>query len=280
MLTADERKMLLEKAYIPEHLPHYGSAISGMDASVHRGYLYYRSKDQLNLVGYPLDMDFDPVRTGKIFEDLLDKHRPAKAAVIAPELPEMDIDEEAVMARSRDKYLLLETEKVKPGRKLRSLLRRAGRELTVETGSYGREHEALIGEFLRYRNIPEEHSYIFKRLPNYLQASKTALLLEARSGEDLVAFQVVDFSGEYGFYMFSFLSRKRYIPGASDLLLRELIRLTKEKGLGKINMGLVVNKGIGRFKEKWGAETWLRHEYLSFSQELVRILKLSRSMGI
>jgi hypothetical protein len=194
MLSADEKKLLLKKAYIPEHIPHYGSAVSDMEASLHEGYLYYHSKDQLNLVGYPLDMDLDPVRTGKIFEELLDKHRPAKAAVIAPELPDIDIDEEAVMARSRDEYLLLQTDKVKPGKKLRSLLRRAERELKVETGIYGREHEELIEEFLHYRNISEEHSYIFKRLPNYLQASETALLLEARHGEDLVAFEVVDFS--------------------------------------------------------------------------------------
>jgi hypothetical protein len=80
--------------------------------------------------------------------------------------------------------------------------------------------------------------------------------------------------------MFSFLLRKRYVPGASDLPLQELIRLTEEKRIVRINMGLRVYNGIARFKEKWGAETWLRHEYLSFSQELVRILKLSRSMGI
>jgi hypothetical protein len=280
MLTAREERLLLGKAYIPEHLPYYGSAVSGMEPSMYQGYLYYRSKEQLNLVGYPLDRDSDPGRLRKVLEHLLDKHSPPRAAVIAPELPDLDLAQEAVTARSSDVYLLLETKKIEYGKKLRSLLRRAARELHVRSGACGREHEALIIEFLQHRNIEEEHGYIFREIPEYLRSSKNAVLLEARRGDELVAFEVVDFSREYGFYMFNFLSRRRYVPGASDLLLQKFIQMTEDRGLNRINMGLRINQGIARFKEKWGAEPWLNQEYISFNQDLARLMRLSRSMGI
>lgn len=280
MLTSTEEKLLLSKAYIPEHLPSYGTAISGMEASIHRGYLYYHSKNQLNLVGYPLDRDYNTDRLKKILEHLLDKHRPPRAAVIAPELPDLGIEKEAVTARGSDAYLLLETREIKLGKKLRSLLRRASRELQVQKGVFDEEHEELVNEFLAHRNIGEEHGYIFRKIPDYLKSSKTALLLEGRKKGELVAFEVLDFSEGYGFYMFNFLSRKRYVPGASDFLLYHLIQRTEERGISRINMGLRINDGIARFKEKWGAKTWLRQEYISFSHDLVRLLRLSRSMGI
>ena len=42
--------------------------------------------------------------------------------------------------------------------------------------------------------------------------------------------------------------------GASDLLLIELIKFSEKHGKRYIHLGLGVNDGIRRFKEKWGAK--------------------------
>jgi hypothetical protein len=278
MLTDAEKKLVAANAYIPEHLVEYVTAVSGMEASLVEGYLCYHGKEHLNFIGYPLDQDFDLSRLEAALESALEKYRPRQAALIAPELPQ--IEEEAIIDRSSDEYLVLPVKEAKPRHKLRSLLRRASRELVVRQGSYGREHQALVREFLSLRSIDEERRYIFQRIPSYLAASRNALLLEARRQEDLAAFEVVDFSERYAFYMFNFLSREHYVPGASDLLFYEFLGLAREKGVKKINMGLRINEGVGRFKGKWGAKPFLKHEYCLFSQELVRLLRLSRSMGI
>ncbi len=280
MLRSREEKLLLKKAYVPEHLLSYGTAVSGMEPFLYKAYLYYHGGDQLNLVGYPLGIDHDPDKLRKILEHVLDKHQPSRVAVIAPDLPDLGIEKEAVTARGSDSYLLLETRNVKPGKKLRSLLRRAGRETQIRKGAFSREHEKLVNEFLVHRKIGEEHIYIFRKIPDYLRRSKTAALLEARRGRQLVAFEVVDFSGEYAFYMFNFSSRKFYVPGAGDLLLQELIRIAEDRELDRVNMGLRINEGVARFKEKWGARQWLNQEYISFNQDLVRLMRLSRSMGV
>lgn len=278
MLSDAEKKLVTRKAYIPEHLVEYVTSVSGMEASLVEGYLCYHGKEHLNFIGYPLDQDFNLSRLKETLERALEEHRPSRAALIAPELPR--VEEAAIIKKESDEYLLLPVREARPGRKLRSLLRRASRELTVKQGSYGREHQALVMEFLNLRSIDEERRYIYQRLPSYLAASESAVLLEARKKEDLVAFEVADFSEKYAFYMFNFLSRKHYVPGASDLLFHELLEIAREKKLKKINMGLRINEGIGRFKGKWGAKPFLKHEYCLFSQELIRLLRLSRSMGI
>jgi hypothetical protein len=49
------------------------------------------------------------------------------------------------------------------------------------------------------------------------------------------------------------------VPGASDLLFNEMVRLAQSEGKQAINLGLGVHRGIRRFKEKWGGEPFLNH---------------------
>ena len=48
-----------------------------------------------------------------------------------------------------------------------------------------------------------------------------------------------------------------HVPGASDLLLREMVNLAHAEGKKTINLGLGINTGIRRFKEKWGGVPFL-----------------------
>ena len=49
------------------------------------------------------------------------------------------------------------------------------------------------------------------------------------------------------------------MPGASDYLFDEMVRLAQSKGKRAINLGLGVHAGIRRFKEKWGGKAFLEH---------------------
>jgi hypothetical protein len=61
--------------------------------------------------------------------------------------------------------------------------------------------------------------------------------------------------------MFSFSSEALFVPGASDLLLSEVIRQTKIEGKKYINLGLGTNPGATFFKEKWGGVGFLPYSF-------------------
>ena len=73
--------------------------------------------------------------------------------------------------------------------------------------------------------------------------------------------------------MFNFASREHYIPGASDLLLNELVTIAQQKGKRFINLGLAINKGITFFKQKWGGVPFLNHEFVLYETSRAGIIE-------
>lgn len=61
----------------------------------------------------------------------------------------------------------------------------------------------------------------------------------------------------------------------SDLLFYEMINLAKEHGKGYINLGLGVNEGIRRFKEKWGGVPFLRYEFCEYRRKDTGVFELT-----
>ena len=59
MITASERAAILEHAYVPEHLPHYVTAISGTEPFLIDDFVVHLAWTQLVFVGYSLRGDFD-----------------------------------------------------------------------------------------------------------------------------------------------------------------------------------------------------------------------------
>ncbi len=91
-----------------------------------------------------------------------------------------------------------------------------------------------------------------------MKTSKTALLLESRQTDTLSAFTIMDLgSTDYAFYLFNLRSATRYVPGASDILFFEMVKRAQNSGKRAVNLGLGVNTGIRRFKEKWGGTPFL-----------------------
>jgi hypothetical protein len=140
------------------------------------------------------------------------------------------------------------------------MLSRAGRELSVEKSrDFGKEHKKLIEAFLKTHPVDEATRFIFERTGGYLSASNTAWVFDARNDKgELVAFDVAEFKPKnYAIYMFNFSSEALYVPGASDLLLFEVIKQAKTERKKYINLGLGINPGVTFFKKKWGGVAFL-----------------------
>ena len=253
MLTSEERNLIYQRAYLPEHLIDYVESISGAEAYLCYDHLCFTTGNHLIFIGYPLGTQSN---TQRAYEFMCDRFQPVTVAVIAPQLW---FPSDTCQNWSEDAYyqLVLPVPHFHPD--VAYMVRRATRELQVVQGKFGREHQKLVEEFLSGHELTQEQRLIFKRMPRYLLRSETARLLEARlQNGTLVAFTIMDLgAAEYAFYLFNFRSTKEKVPGASDLLFHKMVCLAQEDGKTAINLGLGIHTGVRHFKEKWGATLFL-----------------------
>jgi hypothetical protein len=144
------------------------------------------------------------------------------------------------------------------------MISRAGRELSVEEGkAISPDHLDLIAAFTRTHQLDPQTESLYRSIPHYLASVPTALALTARGlGGGIVAFDIAEFgTRDYAFYMFNFRSREQHVPGASDLLLYEIMEKARTQGKKFLNMGLGINDGVSFFKRKWGAQPFLSYRY-------------------
>ena len=204
-------------------------------------------------IGYALGSDIR--NSARAYAAACSRFQPSSAAIIAPGLWETD---ESFEKQESDSYYRLDLPLavVPPG--VAYMVRRAARELAVEIGKFGREHKRLIKGFMAQHRLDDQQKYIFRHIRHYLKRSKTGRVLEARKDGRLAAFTIVDpGSADSAFYLFNFRSTKLDVPGASDLLFREMVNLAQAEGKKYINLGLGINSGIRRFKAKWGGKPFL-----------------------
>jgi hypothetical protein len=274
MLNDQDIKWIHRHAYLPEHLPDYVRAVSGAEPFLSRNYLYFLDKKHLIFNGYPLESDSNS--PAPVYESICERCQPTTVAVIAPAIW---MPAEQCEPQSTDSYYRLDIPITPIDAAVAYMLRRARRELQVTRGSFGKEHKKIIKTFVRGHNFSRRQKYIYKRIPHYLKASDGAVLFEARRGNKLVAFSIVDVgAADYAFYMFSFRSSKTGLPGASDLLFHEMVKLAQAEGKKAINLGLGVNAGIRRFKEKWGGVPFLNYCSVLIDNREVDIGKLAKKL--
>jgi len=263
MISNTERATILEHAYLPEHLPHYVTAISGTEPFLIDDFVVHLSGTQLVFVGYPLRGDFDDEKMLTALEDAKARFEPATVSIIAPTLlPAI----QNCSPSPTDSYYRLDLSRLRIPKKTRNMLTRARREASVSIGEYRREHKKLVKDFIRSRQLDDGSRFIFQRLQEYAQC-EGALVFEARNPRgNLVAFDIADFAArEYAFYMFNFRSEKHAVPGASDLLLFHVIKRAQAEGKRYLNLGLGIGAGIAFFKKKWGGIPFL--DYVSCTQK-------------
>jgi len=255
MLTSEEREFIYHKAYVPEHLPDYVEAIAGAEPFLHEGYLCFVRTGRLIFVGYPLHGESD--RAPVAYESACKRFRPSSVAIVAPTIW---VEANALNGFIEDSYYRLQLPLAALTTDLSYMVRRASRELTVVKGTFVKDHKNLIDLFIAARQVSAGHREIFSRIPKYLLNSSTAVVLEARRGEELVAFNIIDLGSiDHCFYLFNFRSLKPNVPGACDLLFFEMARLAEAEEKKTLNLGLGINAGVRRFKEKWGAVPFLPH---------------------
>ena len=265
MISPREELFIVSHAYVPEHLPGYVRAISGAEPYLLGDYLCFRVGDFLLFNGYPLENPFDATTLGQAINSAISRFRPRHVALIAPKIPETLASGQV---RERDQCYRLDLAQATRDAKLRNMLRRASRDARVESShEIGEKHISLIGEFLFVHPVSEEIRYIFERIPAYVATVPTARVFSARNGAGaLIAFDVAEFGArDYAFYQFNFRSREHYVPGASDLLLDAVIVASQSEGKRFLNLGLGINPGVRRFKEKWGGKPFLAYEYCRYA---------------
>ena len=258
MITPAQAAHIKARAYVPEQVPAYVTAISKMEPFLLGDFVAYANRERLILVGYPLSERFNPDRLARALDEARLQFNPNVVSVTAPGTPAVWAD----WAQSpADSYYRLDLNTLSISQKLRHMLRRAGREVTVsQVDRFGREHQKLIKDFRRARPLDKATQAIFSQIPDYVRTD-TARIFEARNGrDDLIAFDVAEFGARhYAFYMFNFRSRQRYVPGASDLLLSKIIEQARIEDKQYLNLGLGINPGVTFFKTKWGAVPFLAH---------------------
>jgi hypothetical protein len=274
MINDQESQWIYRHAYLPEHLPDYVAAVSGAEPFLHHNYLYFLDQKHLIFNGYPLRPDSDS--PAQFYDLVCERCQPTTVAVIAANiwLPAEHYEQQA-----SDSYYRLELPLKPIGAAVAYMLRRAQRELQVVRGSFGKEHKKIIKAFLVDHSLNRRQRYLFKHLPQYIKAGSSAVLFEARKEKKLVAFIVVDLgAADYAFYLFSFRSRKINVPGASDLLFHEMVKLAQAEGKQAVNLGLGINAGIRHFKEKWGGTPFLNYSSVLVDKRGVDLGSLAKKL--
>jgi hypothetical protein len=226
MLNHEEFSRIYQQAYLPEHLPDYVEAISGATTFLHGNYLCFIRKNHLIFNGFPL---------GENTGDVVGAYKTACEKFHRLALPLTALDSQVAY-----------------------MVRRGQRELNVRLGTFDREHKRLIKDFIKTHDLNAAQIYIYKHIRHYLKHCTSARILEARRGDLLVAFTILDLgAAEYAFYLFNFRSRTINVPGTSDLLFKEMVELAQSEHKRAINLGLGIHSGIRRFKEKWGGVPFL-----------------------
>jgi hypothetical protein len=279
MLTPEEKAYVFSKAYIPEHVLNLMVSVSKGEPFLREDYLGFAKDNWVIFVGYPLDGNFSQEKCGKILKQVVERSRPEYLWFIGPEIPLSLLD--SCQEKQTDQYYKLDLEGIKPKSSLQRSIDIALKELRVERGrSFSKEHEALVMELLKREKLPPRLRELYLAMPDYVAHSSSACVLNARDKkEKLSAFYIVDLGAKnFSTYVLGSHSKENYVPHASDLLFLEMIKLTSEHGKKIINLGLGVNQGIRRFKEKWGGIPFLSYEFCERFYGYTRTVSLIKTL--
>jgi hypothetical protein len=264
MLGPEEREHILRNAHIPEHMPDYVVAITGMEPFLFRNHVLYRRGKVLVVVGYPLVGECTEEGLRTCLEEATEDFRPETLSLLAPRLPDWKRPDQR---GKEDAYYRIDLRGLHPRSKVMNMLRRASAEVSCEKGDrLGEGHVGLIRDFIGSRKLDDGTRFILERVPDYVNSVPTAVVFsaQARSG-GLAAFTVAEFGArDYGFYMFNFRSEACTVPGVSDLLLQAAMQTAHAEGKCFMNLGLGIHEGVAFFKKKWGARPFLDYETCTY----------------
>lgn len=253
MITPEEQRSVLARAYVPEHSVELITMISGGEPILFDDYFCCQTQHGVIVIGYPLQHDFALGRFEGFLHRIIGSLSPGKVSLIAPQAPVAF--KSAFVERDTDTYYTLDLPAPEPRGSLGRMIRKAKREGIVERGSELTEaHHELAREFVELVAPPPRIAELLFRMWDYIGKAKDGEVFSVwdRHGR-LAAFFVVDFAPQdFATYVIGCHSRRHYVQGASDLLMSEMIKVSAELGKRFIHLGIGVNAGIRAFKEKWG----------------------------
>jgi len=280
MISAEQERYILHKAYVPEHIVSLMVLLSKGEPFLIEDYIYFKKDNWLIFIGYPLEQQFVTKDFEKNLNEVIQQFKPECTWFIVSEVPSSFA--RACRERESDQYYRVDLERVEIKKNLRRAVEKAYRELTVEREKeIGKEHEELIDEFIRREKLTPRVRELFLSMPEYIPRSDTAVVLNARDKKkNLSAFYIMELAAEkFATYVIGCHSKRNYVPYASDLLFFEMINLAREYEKKYINLGLGVNEGIRNFKEKWGGVPFLRYEFCEYSRKYPALHKFLRSLS-
>jgi len=279
MISSIDEEYILTRAYVPEHIVSLMVLLSKGEPFLVEDHLFFAKDNWLILVGYPLDGIFSQERCERVLKQTVETFRPEYLWFIGPEIPRSLID--TCKERQTDQYLRFEIGQTKVKPSLQRIVEKTSKEVKVErVDSISKEHEKLIAEFLKREELPPRIRELYRAIPDYVAHSSSVCVLNAldKKGK-LCAFYIVDLGAKnFSTYLIGTHSKKYYVPHASDLLFFEMINLTADHGKNIINLGLGVNEGIRRFKEKWGGVPYLNYEFCERFYGFTRTISLIKSL--
>ena len=280
MITAEEEKYVLTSAYVPEHIVGLMTRVSGGEPFLVEDYFCCRKDDWIIVVGYPLQRDFSINEFETVIDKIIKRFHPVYASLIAPELPLSVVA--SCRERESDDYYTLDIHNTIIKSRLKRAVDKALENLTVERSTDLREAHKELGQgFIERAKPPSRIRELLFKMPQYVGHSRDSVVLNVWDKKDhLSAFYIVDLAAKnFSTYVIGCHSKKNYVPGASDLLLFEMINLSKEYGNDYIHLGLGVNKGIRQFKKKWGGIPTRRYEMCELVVRRPSILDAFMAMG-
>lgn len=267
-MTPSDVNAFLEKATVPEHSVAFMAAMSDGEPFQVGPYLFIAVHDGILCVGYPLEGEYRPERFEEALAEALRRKHVKNCWAICPSLP----DRLQTHRREQDVYYVLPLDSAVPGR-LERLADRAAAELRVEQGiAFTSAHRRLWDEFTSRTALRPNVRELYARTGTVLPKAAGLSLLNAwdRDG-NLAACLLFDAAPRrFTSYLLGAYSRSHYTAYASDLLLRELIRIARGSGKEFLHLGLGVNAGIRRFKAKWGGRPSMPYELAEWTEDIVR----------
>jgi hypothetical protein len=262
MLTPEAEQHIYSAAYVPEHIVSLMVLVSRGEPFLIENFLYYAGANWLIFVGYPLDGSFSFDACEAALTGLRKRFRPEYLWFIGETIPPSLASN--CTERESDQYYKLDLLSLTIKSDLRRVLRKTSPSLRIERSrTMSRQHAELSDEFIRREKPSARIKAFFLAMPDYVSRSPTAVVLNGWSDKgELSAYYVAELGANtFATYVVGCHSKKHYTPHASDLLFLEMIRLAQESGKTSIHLGLGVNPGIRRFKEKWGGVPFLKYEF-------------------
>jgi hypothetical protein len=262
MIDKIQIESIKQYAYVPEHIISYVTAVSGCEPFILDEFLAYVKNHHLIFIGYPLKGPSNEKRIKESLEKFNNLFHPTTVSISSPLIP-FPINK-CIHSSPGDYYYRLDLKDLSISQKTRNMVQRARKELLVEVNkNYDEEHQRIVRTFIESRQLEEETKFILGRIKEYISYSNESWIFNVRNKSgNLIAFDIAEFGAkDYAFYMFNFRSSSHYIPGASDLLLFEIINMARAENKRYINLGLGINSGVRFFKKKWGGIPFLPHFY-------------------